>query len=760
MRAAVRAGIFGVLLAATAVPAAAPPACVQAVEFPYYLYPQALWERELVWLKNIGIRTVEFSVPWNWHQVQAAEFDFTGRTSPRRDLAGFIRLLRKVGLQAWVRPLPPVADWPNRGVPAGASASAQRVWIREIKGLLEPQTAIHGGPVAFVEGKALEIDAAAPPEPVIAISAVDPQALARSREVLISRRGAVLWTDVEDKLYPAGWAPEGSALLRKGAVGLSGDEPGGAVALRRDAALMRNWSALFGALKPMTMPKPEAGKWPDGVSVAEVTSPEASAVSIVNRGKQDFHDDIKVFEPGTRRINTIPGVRVAAGQTLWLPVDVSLGQQGLCRECSNFSPAARIVYATAELLTIEYENGILAMEFAAPESGEAVLQLERKPVGPFLAAGKPVDFDWDDKTLRARLPIPANTKGDNHVRIGIAMEEPDASAFFEDAHRLIIGEKNVISTSYSSSDVAARSRLRLPEGFTATVKSNDENGIRYEVTVPANLARGDYANLALEADGMPLGRARLELFRPVSVRIMEAIQIHFGQHTELQPDPPIVPIEPKAGSDVEVNIRNNWPAIENFRVEAAGGGLEFFPPKNDIAIGAMDARSYSLRLFAHEGESGLTDWRLRVSGGGTMELPFRALLLPRGRTTAWTADLDGDGVPEWVLESPQARAIFSTQDGGRWIEFTWKETNTNFLPEKGAFAGSGAVTVRANGDTLEFTGNGWKRTARLAGAALTIEESPALPADGLADWRQGTVRMTVQHASPERAVYLLKTGDN
>ena len=46
------------------------------------------------------------------------------------------------------------------------------------------------------------------------------------------------------------------------------------------------------------------------------------------------------------------------------------------------------------------------------------------------------------------------------VRIGIAIEAPDTSAFFSDARRLIIGRKNVVSTSYSSAEVAARSRLR------------------------------------------------------------------------------------------------------------------------------------------------------------------------------------------------------------------------------------------------------------------------------------------------------------
>jgi beta-galactosidase GanA len=86
---------------------------LQAVEFPYYLYPRTLWERELVWLKNIGVQTVEFSIPANYHQLQPGEFDLTGSTNPRRDLVGFVRLLRKLGLRAWVRPLPPVAGLVN-----------------------------------------------------------------------------------------------------------------------------------------------------------------------------------------------------------------------------------------------------------------------------------------------------------------------------------------------------------------------------------------------------------------------------------------------------------------------------------------------------------------------------------------------------------------------------------------------------------------------------------------------------------------------
>jgi hypothetical protein len=748
------------LLFAVALPAPpAPPArdYVQAVEFPYYLCPRSLWERELVWLKNIGVQTVEFNIPWNWHQLQPGDFDFTGRTSPRRDLVAFVKILRKLNLRAWVRPLPPVNGWLDNGLPAGGDARAQRTWLRQLEGLLATQTVSHGGPIAYVEGHALAIDVAAPPSGVMVISATDPAALAHSREAISTvPPSTVLWTGVEDALYPAGWASDPTSLLRHGAVGLSGDERPAAVALRRNAALLRNWARLHEGLHTVAMPKPAAGKLPNGVSASELVSPAASAISITNRGKLPFRDDLRVIEPVTKRTLVVPGVAVPAGESLWLPLNVSLGPMGLCHECSQFSNAEHIVYATAELLSIEFENGILAMEFAAPVEAEMILQLARKPIGPYLASGKPTEFEWDDKALRARFVIPPNALPGNRVRIGIAMEEPETSAFFNEARRLIIGQKNVVSTAYSSAEVAGRSRLRLPAGYTAVPTAKSPNEIEYEVGTPAEALHGDFADLALEADGLPLGRVHLQLFRPVSIRLMEAMQIHFGDQAELTPDPPIAPVEPKAGSDLELSLRNNWPGIQNYSLEASGEGLDFFPAKMEVTVGAMDERRVPLRVFAKDGVEGVRDWHLKVSGAASQDLPMRVLLLPRNRTVAWSADLDGDGSPEWILETAKVRAVFSSQDGGRWMEFNWKNTNLNFLPEQGAFAAVGPVEVRAVGDSLEFIGKGWKRTVRLTDTVLSIEQTTRLPADGLTAERRGNVDFKVERPEPGRAIYSLR----
>jgi hypothetical protein len=748
------------LLFAATLPAPPAPAThnyVQAVEFPYYLCPRTLWERELVWLKNIGIETVEFSIPWNWHQLKPGDFDFTGRTSPRRDLVSFIKLLRKLNMKAWVRPLPPVREFLNNGAPTDSDANSERDWLRHLEQLLATQTATHGGPVAYVEGAALTIDAAVPPSPVTTISAVDPAALARSRDALAATSpGALIWTHVEDALYPAGFAADPTSLLRPGAVGLSGDERPSAVPLRRSAALLQHWGAVRADLVSVAIPKPAAGKFPDGVTANELTSAGASAVSLTNRAPQAFHDELRVVDPISKRTLIIPEVNVPAGESLWLPLDVSLGPMGLCHECTQFSEAEHLVYATAELLTIEFENGILAMEFSAPVAGEMILQLARKPVGPYLASGKPTEFEWDDKALRARFVIPANPAAGNRVRVGIAMEEPETSAFFNDARRLIIGQKNVVSTAYSSSDLAKRSRLRLPEGFTATPTEKSPNEIDYQVATPVEALHGEYADLALEADGVPLGRAHLQMFRPVSIRLMEAIQLHFGTEAEITPDPPIAPIEPKSGSDLELSIRNNWPGIQNYLLQATSTGLDILPARSDLAVDAGAERRTKVRIFAKAGSEGLLDWNLKVTGGATQDLPMRVLLLPRNRTVAWSADLDGDGSPEFVLENAKVRAIFSSQDGGRWMEFNWKDANLNFLPVQGAFASAGAVEVHAAGDTLEFSGPGWKRTVRLTDTTLSIEQTTALPADKLTGDRRGNVEFHIEHPSANRASYTLR----
>jgi len=752
-----RSALLLLMLAAAASADATRTGCVQAVEFPYYQYPRQLWERELVWLKTIGVDTVEFSIPWNWHQVEPDNYDFSGRTSPRRDLTGFIKTLRKLGLRGWVRPMPPIAAWLNSGWLGGIADTrgTEKAWLKQLNDLLAPQTEKHGGPIAFIEGRELTVEAPAAPSPVTTVSATDPSALLRSRAVLASGRGALLWVNVESTLYPEAWEPAGTPIFRPGAVDLNGQERTSTQPLRREAALLRNWSRFLETLQPVSVPRLPAHKLPDGMRVTELVSAPVSAVSVLNRGKTPFHADLLVRDPVSRRALVIPGVTVPAADTLWLPLNVSLATDGLCRECSNFSNTERIVYATAELLSVEFENGILAMEFAAPESGEMILQLAHEPVGPYLAGGKPTKLDWDEKTFRARLAIPAGKGAGNRVRVGLAIEEPETSAFFNDAKRLTIGQKNVVSTEYSSADVAARSRLRVPEGFNFVAANKSPNEIDYTIDVPADAPHGDFAPLTLEADGVPLGRARVQLFRPASIRLTQALSQHWGVDARLAADPPTAPVDSRGGTNLEIVIRNNSPQIQTYQLQAAGEDLEFLPAKTEISIGAMAERPVSLRVFGAAGVTGLRDWRLHVTGGMDADLPMRVVLLPRAGTVAWMADLDGDGSPDWILESPKVRAVFSSRDA-RWMEFTWKDTDANFLPVEGAFTETGPVEVHAHDDTVEFVGSGWTRTVRLNDRTLTVQQTSPLPPDGLTRKADGNLSFTIERSSPNQVVYAIQ----
>ena len=760
---AVMAALVVVVVAAMPAPESAPERTfVQAVEFPYYLYPRQLWERELVWLDTIGVGTVEFSIPWSWHEPEPGKFDFTGATNPRRDLVGFIRILRRLGMRAWVRPVGTVRALAGGGLPVWAARDrrAQRQWAAEIEKILAPRLERHGGPIAFVEGSLpwTDHDGAppSPPLPVTTISANDAGGMARSRRALAAGRGSLVWEEVEDALTPAGWEAAGIPGFRSGAVGMNGDERPTISALRRNAALLERWSALI----PPLAAQPLDIKLPRGVSAAYLAARApgaASGLSIVNTSAQPFAGELRVTGRAKHTI-VLPTVHVGAGDALWLPIDMPLASGGLCRECSAFANGEYIVYSTAELDKVEFENGILAMEFAAPQPGEVVLQLSRQPSGPYLAGGKPIDFDWDEKTLRARLPIPAGKGAASRVRVGLAIEPPETSAFFVEARRLVLGEKNLLSTSYSSAELAQRSRLRLPEGYTAkpTVKSPLE--IDYDVDVPREALHGSFVNLAIEADGVPLGRTRLQVFRPLSVHLAQAVKLHFGADDELAVDPMLVALDPKAGRNLDINLRNNAPRIASFTVEPECAGWEFLPPKSEISIGAVAERTLSLRAFGQStgpGAGDMCDGRLRISGGAQLEIPMRIVTSPRGRTVAYAMDLDGDGAPEWVIESAQARAVFSTRNGGRWMEFVWKDTGTNFLPEQGALAGEGAVEVRRIDGGLEFSTPAWKRTVRLDGAALTMEQTSALPAETVRPASRDGVGLRVERESVERAVYRL-----
>jgi hypothetical protein len=685
---------------------------VQAVEFPYQHHPRMLWERELVWLKNIGIRTVAFSADPG-----------APSTDPRADLAGFLQLLRRLGMRGWIYNVSP-----------------------ELFAQLEPHLEKHGGPLAFVVGPT-SLDAPSPPAPVTRLSATAASSLLRSREVFAGGHGSLLWQDVEDTLAPT---------LQRGVVAFSGDERPGAATLRRNAALLNRWAAI---LPNLNRQRKLNGKI-QAVQLLSSGPHGASAVSISNRGSSAWTGSLQVYDPSAARQLIMPKIEAPAGQSLWLPVNIPLASGGLCEDCAAFAPGDRIVYATAELHSIEFENGILACEFSAPVAGEVVIQLSRTPSGPLIAGGKPADFQWDEKNSAVRLAIPAGKGPLNRVRIGLATEPPESSAFFGGSSRLIIGRPNIVSTSYSSEALASRSRLLAPPGFHLKAIPKSPMEIDYEITVPADSphdsTHGEFVTLALEADGVRLGRTRVQLFRPASLRIGEAIALHLGPEAEAPVDPPLVSFDPKAGRELHIAIRNNYPSIQNYVVELSGKGLTFLPARTELSIGAATEREISVRMFSDDQSGSLRPALVRISGAAEFVQRFEALPLGRGAVVAYARDLDGDGIADRVIESQRVRASFSGVDG-RWMEWVWKDTNTNLLPEAGLAGVGSPITARALSAGWELQ---WSKGRRIVTVGtdnrLTIEQDSPLPPETLKPGRKDGVNYTFERTSPNRASYALE----
>ncbi len=599
----------------------------------------------------------------------------------------FPALFISLSLNAVAPPPPPLlsVDFPPDRIP-------RRLWARELIWLknmgFDAVAVANAGP----EFRSLAGEAGltiAPASAAAKISVLQNGALLRGREQLLAHR-TVIWSDVESET-----APE----FHRGGVDFSGEEDPALQTLRREAAVMNYWGPVLASPDAPSPPN----KLPDSLHFQQKAIPEASAVSLINKSRQSWHGDLRVAFASPKRTLQIPNVTVPGQDALLLPVDVAFADPRFCRSCFGMSNSERLLYATAELTAMEYENGILSFEFYAPVAGVAVLRLEREPNGPMLAAGHPIAFDWDAENKRARLPIPAGKGAGRRVRIAITITAPDDVASFVDTHILIIGQTNRVLTDYSSDAFARKSRLLLPDGWKASAESKSPTQILYSIAVPPNRLHGDHAELRLEANGVGMSHVRVQLLRPVSVHIAENSALHFGSASELASDPPLLPVENPNGRAFTILLRNNAAEIRTFKVTLSGGGLEFSPSSQEISIGASMEREISVRAFINGAAPGLHHAMLQVRGVTDFDQPVSFVVIPRGGAVRYAAELTGTAGAQTVLENSRIRAVFSQPDGGRWIEFYWKESGKSLLPPEGV-ALARPVKMELDGDSLLLAG--------------------------------------------------------
>ncbi len=605
-----------------------------SVEFRYAELPRQGWVRQLAGLKDMGITHVSLAVPRDDAQLDDV-----------------IRIVRRLGLEADLEGV----------VPEG----------------LQALTKAHGGPLTE------------PLAGVARISALDTGALAAERKLLVGGAPSILWTDVFETLSP----------YRAGGITLAGSEGVGAALIRREAQLARFWGATLASLPEVSGARTAVAA--DGVAVRQFVSekgPPISMAAIVNDSAAAWKGDIRVLYPAVQRAIALASIAVPGRDVLWLPVNIPLTAGPLCVGCNGFAPSDHLIYATAELTDMEYENGILAMEFTTATPGEAVLQLSHEPVGPLVAGGRPAIFDWDPKTQRARLPIPAGNAKTGRVRVALAVDAPAATAFFQNPPALIIGETSHLHAEFSPPGVAARSRVRtsaemtvvpvIPEKPPVSLATPPEDKdkpvmVVYNVSVPATAVAGDVAQLSIEADGMQLSHAQLRLLPAVTVSFADAVSVRVAAGSTAAVTPATVPVNQKPGREITLSIRNNAPEIRTFDVALNAPGLEFSPEKLTVSVGASVAREITFRVFSGSAVPGLHEGMVRISGGAALSEPVRFVVLPAAGGVAWGAE----GFS--ILESVRLRATFM---GDIWLEMIDKDSGHDSQPVGGtAYSGSAAA---------------------------------------------------------------------
>lgn len=89
-----------------------------SAEIHYFRVPKRYWSICFERIKRAGFKIISTIVPWNLHEDENRDFDFSGFSDQTKDLIVFIELAREFGFKMILRPGPYInSEWDRHGLP-------------------------------------------------------------------------------------------------------------------------------------------------------------------------------------------------------------------------------------------------------------------------------------------------------------------------------------------------------------------------------------------------------------------------------------------------------------------------------------------------------------------------------------------------------------------------------------------------------------------------------------------------------------------
>ena len=133
-------------------------------EFHYWRNIVEYWDAILDNIQNkLELKYIQSYIAWEYHETSPNQFDFTGQTTPNRNLDLFLNKCQERGLYVGVRPGPWIySEMPGGGIPQRWSqkkmtrldaefAKEAEIWVKAVSTFLKPHLVTSGGCIISVQ---------------------------------------------------------------------------------------------------------------------------------------------------------------------------------------------------------------------------------------------------------------------------------------------------------------------------------------------------------------------------------------------------------------------------------------------------------------------------------------------------------------------------------------------------------------------------------------------------------------------------------